>query len=102
MQRIVERAAAELDRRAAASAGSVVAVLAGWARPALAAAAAVAILATAAVGGFDPFERGAPAPEIASVIDALELPAPLAGWLAEGGPPSVSAVIAAAEEGQIP
>lgn len=102
VRRIVDRALPELDRRAAAATASVVAVLAGWARPAIAAAAVIAILATATVDVLGPLDHGSGAAEGVTIVDVLELPAPLAGWLAEGGPPSISAVIAAAEGGQIP
>lgn len=101
VQRIMDRAASELDRRAARDA-SIAAVLAGWARPALAAAAVIAVLATASVGALDPLGPSAQTADVDAVADAFDLPAPLAGWLADDGPPSVSALIAAAEGGQIP
>lgn len=93
VRRIMEAAAPELARRAAAT--TPLALLAGWARPTLAAAAAIAVLAIAALAATE--RAGAAEDEALTVADALGLPAEPAQWLDEGRAPTEYDLVLAVE-----
>ncbi|HUE77342.1 MAG TPA: hypothetical protein VMM83_05320 [Longimicrobiales bacterium] len=93
VRRVMEAAAPELARRAAA--GNPLALLAGWARPMLAAAAAIAVLAIGALAATE--RSGAVVETTGTVADALGLPAQAAEWLDEGREPTEYDLVLAME-----
>lgn len=92
VRRIMGSAGPELARRAGAT--TPLAVLAAWARPTLAAAAVIALVA---LGALVATERTRAPAELASVTDALGVPEPAAGWLAEGREPTEADLVLAVE-----
>lgn len=93
VRRVMDAAAPELARRAAAS--NPLALLAGWARPMLATAAAVAALAVGALAATD--RPGAGVETAGTFANALGLPAQPAEWLDEGREPTEYDLVLALE-----
>jgi hypothetical protein len=92
-----ERLVAAILERAALGAAprGPLSVVAAWARPTLAAAAAVAALSLVAL------RPGAATPEPAApstVVEALDVPSPVADWLAEGRGPREGDLLVALDE----
>jgi hypothetical protein len=96
---IAALAAPELARRATI-ADSPSVVLLGWFRPALSAAAVLAVCAGAALVMLLQSPASAPEPAIPAMTEALRLPAPVALWLGEEQPPSVTDLASAVQGGQ--
>ena len=94
--RVMERAAPELRRRAARE--GLFGALADWAWPALSAAAVLAVISGAALA----LTRQQVTAEdgFVTVIDALELAAPVSRWISEDRTPTTSDLIFALEGGE--
>jgi hypothetical protein len=90
---ITQRAAPELERRAALDV-SPIAVLHDWARPALAAAAAVALICVSVLAGH---EFGGVTTPGTGLTEALAVPAPVNEWLAGDRSPTVADLMLAME-----
>lgn len=93
---IMERAGPELVRRARRV--SPILLLAQWARPLAAAAAALAALATGTLVIADRPVSGSEVATAAGLAEALHVPAPVADWVSEERPPSVSDLLVAVVE----
>lgn len=91
---IMARAQPELARRAAGA--GVLTLLGRWMRPALAAAAVLALASGAALTSANSEAAAAPATP-AGVVQALEVPEPVANWLEEERRPETYDVILALE-----
>lgn len=89
---IVESAKPELARRA--SVRSPLLLLAAWARPMLSAAAVLAMVSIAALNTMSRGSNGT-ALQASGMIEELQVPAPLATWLAEERAPTIEELILA-------
>lgn len=95
VERVMEAAAPELERRAAPN---PIAVVVGWLRPTLAVAVGLAALSLLALSRTPaPLEAVAVAGG-AGVPEELGLPTPVADWLAEGREPSAQDLIVSLEQ----
>lgn len=75
------------------------ATLAGWARPLLAAAAAIVALSLVSLGGQAPAVAvAASADEPATMVEALAVPEPVAGWITEERGPQRGDLLVALDE----
>lgn len=93
VRRIMDAAGPELARRAG-EAGPLT-LVAAWARPTLAAASIIAALAAGAILATDRPDSAA-TPE-GTVVDALGVPQPAAGWLEDGREPDAGDLVLAME-----
>jgi len=93
---IMQRAAPELARRAAAV--DPVGMLSSWIRPLIPAAAALAA-ASAGLLLWSARDGGTAVANVPGVVEALQIPRPAADWLVEGRGPSLQDLLAALEGG---
>lgn len=96
-----ERMVAGIMARAALPAAVVIRgpwmALAAWSRPALAAAAAVAALSLVTLRATPRPAEAAPEPAV-TVVEALDVPRPMADWIVEGREPRRSDLLVALDE----
>jgi hypothetical protein len=92
INKITDHAMPELARRAAAR--SPLLLLAGWARPMLSAAAVLAAISIAALTTASRIPQPV-AQQAGGMVEALQVPAPLATWLTEERGPTIDDLIVA-------